>query len=299
VQSGSIPRGIQALPATGAEGFEQVFAQVAGDWLRAWPDLPVAAGGMVGSAQGWKEAPYVRCPADVGTLAAHSVRVKSGLGPDVVIAPGVLLDEPDAAPDVIRGEEIQIAGALAEDPDRGVSSSFVMPGSHSKWVQVENARIVRFSTYMTGELFAVLCSHSILGRLMTEPIPEPAEARAAFERGLQRARESRPGDWLNDLFSARTLGLAGRLSRHLLKDYLSGLLIGHELISGMAKASSLLLGRAPLYLVGEGALCRRYADAFADMGVKIAAVLENTAPRGLWEFARAAGLLAQPARHSS
>jgi len=299
LQMRNTPNGIQALPATGAAGFEQVFAEAAGEWLAAWPDLPVAAGGMVGSAQGWKEAPYVRCPADVGTLAAHGVRVKSGLGQDVVIAPGVLLDEPDAAPDVIRGEEIQIAGALAEDRDRGASSSFVLPGSHSKWVQVENGRIIRFSTYMTGELFAVLCSHSILGRLMTEPTPGPAEAKTAFAMGLQRARKSRPGEWLNDLFSARTLGLTGRLPQRLLKDYLSGLLIGHELVSGLAGAASILRDKAPLYLVGDGALCRRYAGAFAAMGVKVAAVLENTAPRGLWEFARAAGLLAQPARHRS
>jgi 2-dehydro-3-deoxygalactonokinase len=296
LQRRSTPQGIQALPAPGVAGFEQVFAEIAGDWLKAWPHLPVAAGGMVGSAQGWKEAPYVRCPADVGTLAARSVRVGSGLGPDVVIAPGVLLDDPAAPPDVIRGEEIQIAGALAREPDRGVRASFVLPGSHSKWVQVEKARIIRFSTYMTGELFAVLLKHSILGRLMTEAaVPDPNAAEAVFAEGLDAAGKSGPGDWLNQLFWTRTLGLTRRLPQHLLKDFLSGLLIGHELASGLAGASSVLKSGAPLILIGDEALCKRYAAAFARMGVAVSAILDNTAPAGLWEFARAAGLPATAA----
>lgn len=288
----STAEGIQALPAPGKAGFERAFAGVAGAWLASWPGLPVVASGMVGSAQGWKEAPYVRCPADVQALAARSVSVDSGLGVQVVIAPGVLLDEPDAAPDVIRGEEIQIAGALAEDPGRGAGACFVMPGSHSKWVRIEQGRITGFATYMTGELFSVLCSHSILGRLMTDPSspPEPTRARAAFAQGLQTARESRPGDWLHQLFAARTLGLAGRLPRELLGEYLSGLLIGHELVSGLAEGRLRTAG-APLFLVGDEALCRRYGGAFAALGADITAVLDNTAPRGLWEFARASGLV--------
>jgi 2-dehydro-3-deoxygalactonokinase len=293
VETRHTPRGIQALPAPGREGFERAFAEVAGDWFKRWPGLPVAAGGMVGSAQGWIEAPYVRCPADVTALAAHGVRVASGLGREVVVAPGVLLDDPDGPPDVIRGEEIQIAGALAGEPARGLLASFVLPGSHSKWVQVERGRIIRFSTYMTGEIFAVLVNHSILGRLMTEtPPPGPGAAKAAFEAGFDAALKSRPGDWLNELFWTRTLGLTGRLDRRLLKEWLSGLLIGHELLSGQAKASSILRASSPLFLIGEETLCRRYEAAFTRLGMRVSAVLNNTAPRGLWEFARASGLLA-------
>ncbi|HET8698732.1 MAG TPA: 2-dehydro-3-deoxygalactonokinase, partial [Gammaproteobacteria bacterium] len=103
------PLGILRVPPG---GFERAFAEVAAPWLRALPSLPVVACGMVGSAQGWAEAPYVRAPAEVRALAAHCVRVPSGLGPEVLIAPGVLFDPAERAPDVMRGEEMQIAGAL-------------------------------------------------------------------------------------------------------------------------------------------------------------------------------------------
>ena len=293
----STPRGLQSLAVPGAAGFEQAFCEIAGDWLANWPQLPVVAGGMVGSAQGWKEAPYVRCPADVGELAAHRVSVASGLGGLVHIAPGVLLDEAGSPPDVIRGEEIQIAGALAENPALAVRATMVLPGTHSKWVQVSDGRITHFASYMTGEVFSVLVKHSILGRLMgAVDAPPPAGAvDAAFLQGLQAARESDPGDFLHQIFAARTLGLTQRLPHAVLKDYLSGLLIGHELVSGLAKSSPALAGQGPLLLIGEATLCQRYAQAFAVLGVPLAGIIDNPAPRGLWEFASALGLLAVPA----
>lgn len=292
LQVRSSAQGLQSLPQPGAAGFEQALAEIAADWLQAWPELPVVAGGMVGSAQGWKEAPYVRCPADVATLAAHSVRVRSQLGCDVVIAPGVLLDESAVAPDVIRGEEIQIAGALAANPELARRATMVLPGTHSKWVQVENGRIVRFASYMTGEMFAVLLKHSILGRLMADAEqPEPAAAESAFLQGVQAARESLPGDFLHQIFAARTLGLTRRLMPGQLKDYLSGLLIGHELVSGLAKSSTVLQAQGPLLLIGDAGLCQRYRQVFAALGVPVAGTLDNPAPRGLWEVGRTLGLI--------
>ena len=100
--------GIQHLPVPGRVGFEQAFALIAADWLQQWPQLPVVACGMVGSAQGWREAPYVRCPADTRALAAQGVIVQSGLGRDILIAPGVLFDEPSQLPDVMRLSLIHI-----------------------------------------------------------------------------------------------------------------------------------------------------------------------------------------------
>ena len=100
--------GIQNLPEQGARGFEMAFAELCGDWIGRWQGLPVVAGGMVGSAQGWKEAPYVVCPADTHALAARAVSVDSGLGSCILIAPGVLYDPVDAAPDVMRGEESRL-----------------------------------------------------------------------------------------------------------------------------------------------------------------------------------------------
>lgn len=285
-------RGILHLPALpDAGGFEQAFAEIAGDWLSSDPTLRVVAGGMVGSAQGWIEAPYATAPADVRTLAAHGVRVASGLGPDVLIAPGVIFDASDRSPDVMRGEEIQIAGAVAAEPSLAERTCFVLPGTHSKWVVVEEQRIVSFATHMTGELYAVLREHSILGRLISTEPADPSASALGFAKGLAAARESSPGDLPHQLFATRTLGLTGRLPKNALADYLSGLLVGHELVSGLAASRTAREAGAPLVLIGDSTLCRRYARALKTFDIAVHAQLENTAPRGLWEFARAAGLL--------
>lgn len=287
------PEGIQHLGTAGVPGFEQAFGAIAGDWLRQWPALPVVACGMVGSAQGWREAPYVRCPADARALAANGVTVPSGSGPDILIAPGVLFDPAgpgDRAPDVMRGEEIQVAGALLHEPAWSARSRIVLPGTHSKWVGVDDGRIVELATHLTGEMFAVLKAHSILGRLMTAPAQSAGDGdTVAFERGLDAARNG-PADLLHNVFAARTLGLTGQLPPEALADYLSGLLIGHELVSALGHR--LDADTQPLILVGEPALCRRYASALEHFGWPADAVLGNTAPQGLWALAVAAGLLA-------
>lgn len=289
--------GIQNLPQPGIPGFEQAFAELCGDWLatRAAGGLPVVAGGMVGSAQGWAEAPYVDCPADTGTLAQHAVAVDSASGARILIAPGVTYAPPDAPPDILRGEEIQIAGVLADHPDWARDACMVLPGTHSKWVQVADGRVTRFASYMTGELFAVLTRHSILGRLMPTDAENAADAEArdaAFAHGVREARAGGPGDLPHQIFSARTLGITRRMAPELLKDYLSGLLIGHEMVSGLARMGGALGSGRPLLLVGDGTLCRRYVQGLGLLGVVPTARLENTAPRGLFQFAIAAGLIA-------
>jgi len=284
--------GIQNLPVPGIAGFEQVFAEISADWLAKYPGLPAVAGGMVGSAQGWAEAPYVPCPADTATLAGRAVAVESASGIRLLIAPGVIFDLPDANPDVMRGEEIQIAGALADHPEFGPRACIALPGTHSKWVQVSDGRIARFATYMTGELFAVLSRHSILGRLMPEEEGTDAEApSAAFTDGVNAARKGSAGDLAHQIFATRTLGLTRRLPAEALKDYLSGLLIGSELVSGLALMRDTLASDTPLVLIGEDALCERYVRALDILGVRVSAKLENTAPRGLFQLAFAAGLV--------
>ena len=285
--------GIQNLPLPGLSGFEQAFTDLCGGWLSAHPGLPVVAGGMVGSAQGWREAPYVHCPADTASLASQAIAVDSASGVRILIAPGMLYDPPSGPPDILRGEEIQIAGALADRPDWGRDACMVLPGTHSKWVEIEGGRMARFSTYMTGETFAVLCKHSILGRLMPPDVtPAESDADAAFAEGVRAAQASGPGDLTHQIFAARTLGITRRMPVELLKDYLSGLLIGHELTSGLAHMRNDLHEDRPLLLIGEGSLCRRYVRGLELLGVEPTARLENTAPRGLFRFAVAAGLVA-------
>ena len=286
----SSAHGIVNLPEPGIPGFERAFEGACGDWLVAHPGLPVVAGGMVGSAQGWREAAYAPCPADVRSLASQPAEVVTTKGQRILIAPGVLATPEGAAPDVIRGEEIQIAGALVENPGLVAGSHFVMPGTHSKWVDVSEGRITGFATYMTGELFAVLCGHSLLGRLMPPEDAPAEEGDAAFARGIAMARDSRPGDFAHQIFAARTLGLTKQLAPASLKPFLSGLVIGHELVSALARAEP----GAALAMIGDGGLCARYAQGLSLLGAPPALQLGNTAPAGLFHFAIAAGLVARP-----
>jgi 2-dehydro-3-deoxygalactonokinase len=141
-------------------------------------------------------------------------------------------------------------------------------------------------------LFAILSRHSILGRLMPESEGTDAQARAAaFSNGVNAARKGSVGDLAHQIFATRTLGLTGRLPTEALKDYLSGLLIGSELVSGLALMRDTLASNTPLVLIGEHALCERYVQALNVLGVRVSAKLENTAPRGLFQLAVAAGLI--------
>lgn len=281
------PWGILSLPAAAdAGGFDLALDGIAGDWLGAWPQAPLIASGMVGSAQGWREAPYVDCPAGAADLAARLATVTTAAGRKLMLVPGLLSNQPDSLPDVIRGEETQVVGALATMPDAAGAGCFVLPGTHSKWVLVKDGRIVHFATYMTGELYATLTQHSILGRLMKAPAAggeQSGAAAAAFLQAANLARESGPGDLMRHLFTARSMNLAGRLPVVVLADYLSGLLIGHEIVSASAWLARHIGRDAPLALIGEAKLLARYRAALPAFGLT-ATSLPNTAAAGLHHF---------------
>ncbi|HMQ93889.1 MAG TPA: 2-dehydro-3-deoxygalactonokinase [Amaricoccus sp.] len=269
LDSARAPRGV--MQVAGGD-----FAGALGDVTAAWPSLPAIAAGMVGSAQGWVEAPYLPCPASPGDLAGALVQAP---GRELWIVPGVL--RPGDRPDVMRGEETQIAGALALRPDLAADARLVLPGTHSKWARVSAGRVASFTTYMTGELFAVLRDHSILGR--TAGSGPGRDGDAAFLRGVDAARKA---DGIAPLlFSARALVLTGGIAPADALDYLSGLLISDELRSALAEP-----GGAPL-LIGEPALCARYARALARFGVDGAEAIPNAAVAGLWCIASAAGIV--------
>ena len=167
----ALSSGIMQLPKTPriingrecADGFELAFDEACGDWLDAQPDLPVIACGMVGSAQGWREAAYCETPANVANLGNSLQTVISLRGTVVHIVPGVI--QRSRLPNVMRGEETQVLGVLQNLPvEAGADLLIGLPGSHSKWVDVVDGCITHFDTFMTGEVFAVLSEHSILGR---------------------------------------------------------------------------------------------------------------------------------------
>ncbi len=256
-------------------GFEAAFGRVLGDWLERWPAAPVLLSGMIGSRQGWREAPYVECPAGAAEIAARAPAFATAAGRTVRLVPGLRARDPDGVPDVMRGEETQILGAL-DDAAPG-PRLYCLPGTHAKWAFVEDARILGFRTAMTGEVFATMRRHSILGRLMAGDGHDPA----AFDRGLARADQT--GGLLHHLFGARGLGLFDELPPTAAASYLSGMLIGHDVKHGLAAADA----EAPITLVGAGQLTERYARALAQRG-RTAAVIDGAeaAARGLWRLGR-------------
>lgn len=290
------PWGIMHLPqptpdsvatAAGSSGFELAFEQACGDWLSAEPDLPVIACGMVGSAQGWKEAAYLDVPLRLDRIGARLTLVESPGGATVYLVPGLI--QRHGLPNVIRGEETQVLGAMANLDGNADSALIGLPGTHSKWVSVQRGSVARFDTFMTGEVYAALRGHTILGRTMREA---PAEDMAAFERGLRVAGtpDGRVG-MLSTIFSARSLGLTGELPPESQADYLSGLLIGHE-IAALAETRRQQGDSPRIVLCGDSTLCRRYALALRHYGLGDAELAERATERGLWQLALSAGLVA-------
>lgn len=246
----------------GRADFEPALIRLIEPWLAAAPvPVPVVACGMVGSRQGWHEAPY-RCVPCAPLDPAAMVQVPTTDGRiRVSIAPGLKQMKPA---DVMRGEETQIAGALALWP--GFDGILCLPGTHTKWVHVSAGEVVSFQTFMTGELFALLSEQSVL----RHGLQGAGWDDAAFDTGLSDAL-SRPERIAARLFSLRAEGLIAGLAAPQARARLSGLLIGIEL----AAARPYWLGQ-PVALIGSEGLSRSYARALAAQGAE-ARILPGTA----------------------
>jgi 2-dehydro-3-deoxygalactonokinase len=257
------------------------FAEALDALLGDWRSLPLRriASGMIGSRQGWIEAPYVECPASLDALATRLVTTPGG---ELVIVPGLLARNEDGLPDVMRGEETQLVGAVADDE----SVLAVLPGTHSKWAHVAGRELRGFATFMTGEFYAVLLAHSILGRL-AQPVSAADAPAAGFDRGV--AQGLGPGALSHLAFGARTLGLTGGLEARDVADWLSGLLIGHEIRHAREWAHARGLPSERVRVIGTDALVARYAVALAAAGIVAEPGAPDAAVRGLMRIAGHAG----------
>jgi 2-dehydro-3-deoxygalactonokinase len=248
-----------------------------GGWIATHGAAPVILSGMIGSRQGWKEAPYANCPAGADDIVKALVPVEWG-GLNIALVPG-LSTENDGMPDVMRGEETQIFGALALSGER--HGLFLLPGTHSKWAEVREGRIVSFRTFMTGEVFGALKDHTILGRLMRDGPPDAS----AFARGVREGgAPNNAGALLNRLFAARTYGLTGELEDTALEDYLSGLLVGAEIYEATRGRN------VKAIIIASTALAQRYRDALRLLGQDSTLAPEDCVAAGHWCIARTAGL---------
>jgi 2-dehydro-3-deoxygalactonokinase len=221
--------------------------------------------GMVGSKDGLAEIPYCPCPATAGHLA---LMVGWAVKDRVAIVPGVRSEYFD----VMRGEETQVFGAAAV---LGIEDALmVLPGTHSKWVSLEAGAITGFNTFMTGEFYAMLAQHSILAKSLPPPgTPEVPLDQVAFIQGIEHATTSE--SLLNTAFSVRVKSLFNQLAPAQASSYLSGLVIGEELVSMQLNPGTQVV------VVGSQALGERYSLALGHLGVDASILGTQAAWAGL------------------
>lgn len=230
----------------------------------------VLMSGMVGSAQGWHQVPYVDLELPLDALASRLFEVPDAPpGTRVQIVPGYCLRGRDGRVDVMRGEETQLLGARALGLGDAV---VVLPGTHSKWVRLRGGGIEGFATYMSGELFALLTQHGTLAPLLHEAVDDDA----AFERGLAAGRR---GALSNVLFECRARVVAGEMPAAQAREHLSGVLIGAEWHDALQRFGG---GGLPLHVLGSAELAARYRRAAQRLGVPLDVIDARGAQLAAW-----------------
>lgn len=260
-ESGILEQKAGSSAVTPAQSPQSAFFTIAADWRHAHGPLPLYLCGMVGSRNGWREAAYAPCPADPRTLRAAALHFEEN-GHPVSIVPGLTCTNPLGAPDVMRGEETQILGALLQHPALLKGRHLLaLPGTHTKWADLENGSVRRFMTTPTGEFFALLRAHSTLTK--AAPDTQPATP-AGFAAGVARSRGVQGrGGLLQTLFETRTRQLIDGMAAEDAVGFLSGLLIAGDVDGALACFG------APdqVHLIGEPHLSGLYAEALAGAGV--------------------------------
>ena len=240
----------QGMATLEQAGFETALLALITDWLPKDQVTSVIACGMVGARQGWIEAPYVAAPCPPPGMAQSVVAPVRDPRISLQILPGVMQNAP---PDVMRGEETQIAGFLATEPQ--FDGVLCMPGTHTKWVRISAGEIVSFQTFMSGEMFAILSQHSVLKHSVGTGWDRDAFAQAVSD-GI-----ARPQALAARLFALRAAGLLSGMSPDTARASLSGYLIGLEL----AGSRPYWLGQ-DVVVVGKTGLADNYAQALIDQG---------------------------------
>ena len=258
--------------------FEAVLAEAIAPWETA-DQLPVIASGMVTSRTGWVETAYLACPAGAEDLAGALKRIETPAGRRIAFVTGLACRDAAGEPDVMRGEETQIAG-LGLAGERLV----VMPGTHSKWVHVADGRILRFRTAMTGDVFAAVKDHTVLRLTTADPVVAPR----AFAQGVASGAAEAGAGLLGKLFRLRAGSLMGDFPAAETADRLSGLLIGTEIAEARSFAPE-LAGR--VVIVGGEVLAARYRSAFEILGLAAETAPVDIAFAGQFRIARSAGLV--------
>ena len=263
--------GMRSDPAAIAASFAAMTA--------GWPgDIPALLAGVVGASFGWRDAGYLPCPVSIDQIGRNAVRVINADRP-VWIAPGLRCTNGWGQPDTMRGEELQIAGWAAENPDR--DALVVLPGTHCKWAIVENGMVTGFHSAISGELFALLRDHSVM---VDRGACDALHDTAAFAEGVALAKSAAQIDVAALLFTARARQATGAMSAAQAPSFVSGIVIGCDLRTALALYGH---GRAQdIMVVGDEQLAARYTAALELWGMAAQIFDGDAAMRaGLWAAA--------------
>jgi 2-dehydro-3-deoxygalactonokinase len=234
------------------------FFRAVGDWDRAHGKLPAVLCGMVGSTIGWREVPYLNCPARPEAIA-KSALCFAAEGRPIAIAPGLTCRNRLLAPDMMRGEETQILGAMRCEPKLASGRQFLcMPGTHTKWVSLKDGTVEHFLTALTGELFDILHNHSVL--VNAAGVPEVVGG-TEFSRALEQTKLYPDAELIHLLFEVRSRQLRGELKRKDAAAYLSGLIIGQDVSGAKRFFRNDLAEAGHVVVIGSPKLTELYARA--------------------------------------
>ena len=241
------------IKAVSNEDFNTVLSEQIGHWISRGDTILLA--GMITSRNGWMESDYIPCPANLNSIVSHLGRLQL---PDLelLFLPGVSQSDP---PDVMRGEELQLLGAEVKHGE----GLYIMPGTHSKWANVERSAVREFRTIPTGEIFDLVVNHSLMGALS---VPSSLN-ETAFVEGVEAGFSS--STVMSDLFSARSSVILGYQTGNRSYSWISGLLIGSEIREGK---SMMPFHTRPAKLIGSAELCKKYLIAFRAIGIEALAV---------------------------
>lgn len=244
--------------------FEEKLFNLTQDWFDTYGIMPMILSGMVGSTIGWKEAPYISCPVDVSTIAEG--RLNFNLRDiDISILAGLKTSNPLGAPDVMRGEELQLLGWLRTNTKaKDDAHLFALPGTHNKWVMMNSGKIDNFLTSFTGELFGLLRQNSIL----INDDSAISFNRDAFTQGLDAINNSSDADLIHSLFSTRSKQVLGEIANSSSLSYLSGLITGTDVKRGTKLFYQRYGSDMQVTVIGEPALTEKYLLALDYFGIR-------------------------------
>ena len=253
VEEKKSPEGVTTVRGKDCEG---AFDRLTAAWMEKYGPLPVIMSGMVGSINGWADAQYLDCPVKLDQLPDHLTPVTHTKGYKIRIVPGICVKDPDNY-NVIRGEEVQLAGALKKQP----SKVFLMPGTHCKWVLCDGLKVESFRTAMTGELHSIMMKYSLVGL----GAGEQEESATDYEAGLERGYNE--NNIIPRLFEIRGANILGGIKPSHVGEFLSGLLIGSE-IASMQKIFKFTRDDGPIGLIASPFLNARYVKGLKLAGLE-------------------------------